>query len=43
MVAPDNFDNLVKKTNLEINRNKEKFNKKFNRLYSIMIDKYVYL
>jgi hypothetical protein len=23
VVAPDNFDNLVKKTNLEINRNKE--------------------
>jgi hypothetical protein len=43
VAAPDNFDNLVKKTNLEINRNKEKFNKKFNRLYSIMIDKYVYL
>jgi hypothetical protein len=40
-VTPENFDKLVKKLNLQINRNKEKFRKKFNRLYTIMIDKYV--
>lgn len=40
-VTPENFDKLVKKLNLQINRNKEKFRKKFNRLYTIMVDKYV--
>jgi hypothetical protein len=40
-VTPENFDKLVKKLNLQINRNREKFRKKFNRLYTIMIDKYV--
>ena len=39
-VTIDNFDNLVKKVNLEINKNRKKFNKKFNRLYSVMVDKY---
>lgn len=40
-VTPENFDRLVKKLDIQINRNKEKFRKKFNRLYTIMVDKYV--
>lgn len=40
-ITPENLGKLVKETNLLVNRNKEKFRKKFNRLYTIMVDKYV--
>lgn len=40
-VTPENFDRLVKKLNHKLNRNRENFGKKFKKLYTIMVDKYV--
>jgi hypothetical protein len=40
-VTNDNFDKLAKTLNIKINQNRKKFAKKFDRIYSIMVDKYV--
>jgi hypothetical protein len=37
----EQIKDLINQVEILINRNKEKYRKKFNKIYSIMVDKYV--